>query len=556
VDSAEQGESPESPRKRKVVCVGKKQMRIGKEQERRFEREVKGHTLMVDSASEAYVALNGLGVDAGSEEPCFMELGGIEGGKPVQIDKKGKITVRIGKRKIILKDVLIAPHTEIGTGQGEVNEPALLIGLRKFARDTGISTTFLGDGETVEMADEKGLIARYKASPGDMYIINQNSAGSSERAPIRAFPVSAQDTESDVVLGGREIEKAVIKLECAGMVQDTARNTEGNKDYSLRAHDPSSASSSTPPSPSSPDSDAMPNPAKTDSLAMPFLSCDCKCTESKKSERKTERKGVPKARKSKMSAQELGVLIHRRMHIGKTASVHRVLKKAFGDDYEPFEGPCDACMLAQARMLTRCKSARRKQTTRGACLHYDIFTFHCRTTEKEKYALIVVDEATSLVWVIGLQTKGQAYEAMKSLILQIERKVRSKVEEIVTGEDNGDVLVSSLRCDNAGENLSKAMRDLCSIGQASPSRPLLLTNSGRTAGQNAWEVLSCEVQLPCAWAGAFQKQTGWCVLKTWHTSTTESRRLRHLRPMFSKHPGRSGSKRLSHMTTSLGTFEW
>ena len=138
MDSAEQGESPDSPRARKVVCVGKQQMRIGNE------REAKGHTLMVDSASEAYVALNGLGVDAGSEESCFMELGGIEGGKPVQIDRKGKITVRIGERKVVLKDVLIAPHTEIGTGQGGVkNEPALLIGLRKFARDTGVKMSDL-----------------------------------------------------------------------------------------------------------------------------------------------------------------------------------------------------------------------------------------------------------------------------------------------------------------------------------------------------------------------------------------------------------------------------
>ena len=150
-----------------------------------------------------------------------MELGGIAsiaGGKPVQMDKKGKITVRIGEREVVLKGALVAPHTEIGTGQGEVNEPALLIGLRKFARDTGISMTFRGDGETVEMADE-GLIARYKASPGDMYIIDQNSVGSSERATIRAFPVSAQDTNSDVVLGGREMKTAVIKLECAGIVQ-------------------------------------------------------------------------------------------------------------------------------------------------------------------------------------------------------------------------------------------------------------------------------------------------------------------------------------------------
>jgi len=57
VDSKEQGESHAS-----VVCAGKKQMRIGKQHERRSEHEVKGHTFMVDSASEACVALNGLGV--------------------------------------------------------------------------------------------------------------------------------------------------------------------------------------------------------------------------------------------------------------------------------------------------------------------------------------------------------------------------------------------------------------------------------------------------------------------------------------------------------------
>lgn len=173
---------------------------------------------------------------------------------------------------------------------------------------------------------------------------------------------------------------------------------------------------------------------------------------------------VPK-RRSRLSAKErkrLSRLLHQRIHYGKTYPIIKALRERYGDDFVEFDDPCDACMWAKAKALPVKKNSRRKARRFGDRLHYDLFISPWRSDSGCKYMLVVVDEYSSYVWGFGLRKKNETMMIMKSLIVEIEKMMSMKVKSVERmSDDYVDEGVSSVRCDNAKENVMNKMKKWC-----------------------------------------------------------------------------------------------
>ena len=101
------------------------------------------------------------------------------------------------------------------------------------------------------------------------------------------------------------------------------------------------------------------------------------------------------------------------------------------------------------------KTTRRKAKRRGERMHYDLFIMPYRSYEGIKYLLVLIDEATDMIWIFGLKKKSHVYACIAVMLKQVENHIRRRVFELSIGsEENNDYTVITLRSDGAGENLS------------------------------------------------------------------------------------------------------
>ena len=172
-------------------------------------------------------------------------------------------------------------------------------------------------------------------------------------------------------------------------------------------------------------------------------------------------KGREHARHTEKQRKAYGKLIHARMHHGHSSNVVSALKKTYGGKYTHYDGPCDACMMAKARMKTRQKTHRRTAKHLGDRLHYDLFHGPSRSEEGYKYVLVVIDEFTSRSWAVGLRRKSNLFGALRDVIASVETQMRgARVCGLATGCSDEPHVVE-IRSGNAKENLLKKMQDLC-----------------------------------------------------------------------------------------------
>jgi len=179
----------------------------------------------------------------------------------------------------------------------------------------------------------------------------------------------------------------------------------------------------------------------------------------------TARAQKSKPQMSLEKRKRLSKLLHQRIHYGKSYPIIQALRQRYGDDFEVFDDPCDACMWAKAKKLPMNKSSRRKAKFVGERLHFDLFQSPWRSDTGCKYLLVVVDEYSSYAWGFGLRKKSETMRVIQKLIKEIEKKLRKKVVSL--GQMTSDLReilelgVSSVRCDNAKENVMHEMKKWC-----------------------------------------------------------------------------------------------
>ena len=189
---------------------------------------------------------------------------------------------------------------------------------------------------------------------------------------------------------------------------------------------------------------------------------DEKDSEEQASSKKSRRRcGSSLSRKDR---EKLSRKVHNRIHFGKTQRIRSFLKNVYGDDLIFFDDePCDACMWSKAKFKPRPTSSHRKATRVGDRLHFDVFTSSVRSDDGCKYLLVVVDEFSGYIWAYGMRRRSETRKLIQLTVRVIEKKLSKRVNDIEYDNGVNDVLgVSSLRCDNAGENVLELMKKWCS----------------------------------------------------------------------------------------------
>ena len=101
---------------------------------------------------------------------CDVQVVGV-GGSPMHITEKGSVSLCVGGRELLLHDVLLSETAHLGAGP--VHEPQVLVGVRKFARDTGLGLSFPVDGKTVLVFDGNECIATEETDDEALYVIRK-----------------------------------------------------------------------------------------------------------------------------------------------------------------------------------------------------------------------------------------------------------------------------------------------------------------------------------------------------------------------------------------------
>jgi transposase InsO family protein len=429
--------------------------------------------LMIDTGASTHMTNSRDTLMHGTVVACDVQVMGV-GGTPMHVTEKGSVSLVVGGRELVLGDVLLAESAHLGAGP--VHEPQVLVGVRKFARDTGLGLSFPADGRTMCVFDKDECIATAETDDSALYVIRRRDLASGQSR------IASVNVALSVPSGSREYTKtlhnsaASVKVPLSvpnGSMEDTKNmlqseatsvkvlltaprgpgvNTEITglgttaRVYPATAQDRARSDSQENAS-SARDFVTAQDRARLDVTAV-------KVDEGKAEGVKTQRKYTAKERKA------FGKLMHSRMHFGHSSNVKSALKKAYGDRYEEDEDPCTPCMWAKARMHTRSKTHRRAAQRLGDRLHYDMFHGPCRSEERYKYVLVVIDEWTSKSWTVGLTRKSELYGALKAVIAEVETRMRGeRVRGLATGNADQPHVVE-VRSDNAKENVLKSMQAL------------------------------------------------------------------------------------------------
>ena len=90
--------------------------------------------------------------------------------------EKGSVALSVGDRQLVLHDVLLSETAHLGAGP--VHEPQVLVGVRKFARDTGLGLSFPADGKSMHVYDGNECIAAAETDDDALYVIRRQDLAS------------------------------------------------------------------------------------------------------------------------------------------------------------------------------------------------------------------------------------------------------------------------------------------------------------------------------------------------------------------------------------------
>ena len=390
--------------------------------------------LMMDTGASTHMTNSRGALMHDTVVTCDVQVVGV-GGAPISITEKGSVSLVVGGRQLVLRDVLLSEAAHLGAGP--VNEPQVLVGVRKFARDTGLGLSFPADGKSMHVYDGDECIATAETNDDALYVIRRQDLVS----PPAPSGQGGHEVRSPK--NGHIIEAASVYVAFSTPMGEKNTNILGSTarvypaTAQVRARSDSRENASSP----------------------PHVSTAQVRTRMKGGVAVNGEKGS--ARHSARQRMAYGKLIHARMHHGRSSNVLSALKKAYGDRYEEDRDPCDACMYAKARMITRSKTHRRTAKHLGDRLHYDLFHGPSRSEEGYKYVLVVIDEFTSRSWTVGLKRKSGLFLALRGVIAEVETKMRgARVSGLATGGSDRPHVVE-IRSDNAKENVLMRMQEMC-----------------------------------------------------------------------------------------------
>jgi hypothetical protein len=406
--------------------------------------------LIFDSGASTHLATSRDACDVGSVVACDVEIVGVKAGEIVRVTEKGDVTLMIGGVQRVLRDVLIMDASIAGYGSPG-SEPAVLIGVRKFAADTNLGVYFPQCGNAIELVDDKyNCVARAASGSKSLYVVSNSQ--------LAVGPARISFSGAEVL--GKENRKGAQPHDFSVLINTIMKGEDVNGGKTPVPETGTGRSKVT--------EGAGEISASTDDLKLinkqvtfstvhsgPRVRSKVETALLKGKSRNPRLDTIPGVRSSCASR-----LYHARTHNGNSDVLVRCLKAVFGPDFVPCTEPCDACEYAKARMLSCPKQATTVTTQVGYLISYDLFTHGKRSKEGYKYALIAFDGCSKRSFVQGLRKKSGLFDAMRALIVRIETELGGKVSTL-----ERDCLtaprVSVLRSDNAKENLVTAMKDFC-----------------------------------------------------------------------------------------------
>jgi hypothetical protein len=150
--------------------------------------------LMIDTGASTHMTNSRDTLIHGTVVACDVQVVGV-GGAPIHITEKGSVSLSVGGRQLLLHDVLLSETAHLGAGP--VHEPQVLVGVRKFARDTGLGLSFPADGKTMHVYDGNECIATAETDDEALYVIRRQdlalgvgkTASISEATSFKSFKV-------------------------------------------------------------------------------------------------------------------------------------------------------------------------------------------------------------------------------------------------------------------------------------------------------------------------------------------------------------------------------
>ena len=137
-------------------------------------------------------------------EECYVQLDGIEGSAPINVDMKGKKTLRLGDGYVQVDDVYVAPNARV-CATSDVYEPTLLLSVRMLIKQCCVHVLFCDDAKSIMILKSTKhspkVLAHSTAVEGNMYIVKPDQTVNSEssntilktKAKARAAPQSSCD---------------------------------------------------------------------------------------------------------------------------------------------------------------------------------------------------------------------------------------------------------------------------------------------------------------------------------------------------------------------------
>ena len=126
--------------------------------------------LMIDTGASTHMTNSRAALMHDTVVACDVQVVGV-GGKPIQITEKGSVSLTVGGRQLVLHDVLLSEAAHLGAGP--VYEPQVLVGVRRFARDTGLGLSFPADGKSMHVYDGDECIATAETNDDALYVIRR-----------------------------------------------------------------------------------------------------------------------------------------------------------------------------------------------------------------------------------------------------------------------------------------------------------------------------------------------------------------------------------------------
>ena len=366
-----------------------------------------GVSYIIDSGSDAHLTSSKSVFVPKSIKKCSVRVFGISGNcisRSFHVSESGSVLMKLSdSENFLLHDVLHVPDAVLSASDPN----AVLVSVRKLASESGIDTRFSVNDVIFYLNDD--VVGTHTSISDTIYTLTQ-------KENVHTAALAACDNE-DIVNNDNENDNDLRKEKLSEVNEEKVKTRKENK-------------------------------KKNGKL------------KKEKKRRGGSRVGSTLTRKAR---EKFSRRLHNRIHFGKTQSVRSFLKSVYGDNLIFLDDDvCDACMWSKAKFLPHPTHSHRKAKRVGERLHYDVFTSSYRSDDGCKYLLVIVDEYSGYIWAYGMRRKSETKRLVQLTVRAIEKHVTKKVEHIDAFSEQEVIGVSSLRSDNAGENVLNEMRKWCS----------------------------------------------------------------------------------------------